>query len=91
VIASDLGSMKELVTPGRTGALFAPGNADDLARAVIELHADPRRLADIRDQTRNEFTAQFNPDRNHRLMLEIYQHALARRAGIPETEPLPAT
>ena len=41
VIASDVGGNNEIVFPGRTGLLFAKGNARSLARAVIDLAANP--------------------------------------------------
>jgi glycosyltransferase involved in cell wall biosynthesis len=91
VIASDLGSMKELIASNRTGALFASGNADHLARTVLDLHANPDLLAVMRRQAREEFESKYNPDRNHRQMLDIYQQALARRAGVEHSELLAAT
>ena len=34
VIASHMGAMKEIISEGRTGLFFAPGDAEDLARRV---------------------------------------------------------
>ena len=71
VIASDLGSMKELIGPNRTGALVTPGNADHLARTVQDRHANYESLTAMRRQTREEFESKYNPERNHRLTLDI--------------------
>ncbi len=48
VIASNLGGMAELVRDGENGLLFAPGDADDLARQLRRLLDDPRLLPALR-------------------------------------------
>ena len=48
VIASDLGGMAEMVTPGRTGLLFAPGNARALAAQIRRLLDEPGLLDHLR-------------------------------------------
>jgi len=47
VIASDLGGMKELVQPGRSGFLFPAGDAAALAAILRRLAAAPETLADL--------------------------------------------
>jgi glycosyltransferase involved in cell wall biosynthesis len=86
VVASDLGSMKELIENGRTGALFNPGDAESLARTVLSLAEKPDALAQMRGEARGEFVAKYGPERNHSMMLKIYEHALARRAEAGEPE-----
>jgi glycosyltransferase involved in cell wall biosynthesis len=41
VIASDLGGLSEVVTPGRNGLLFAPGDAGALSSAIERIAGDP--------------------------------------------------
>jgi glycosyltransferase involved in cell wall biosynthesis len=48
VIASNLGGMAELVRDGENGLLFAPGDADDLARQLRRLLDDPSLLPTLR-------------------------------------------
>src|SRR5207248_11750079 len=55
VLASRLGAMAELVDDGRTGLLFEPGNAGDLAARADDLLADPGRLARMRQAAREEY------------------------------------
>jgi len=43
VVASSVGGLPELVAPGETGLLVPPGDADALARAIVELARDPAR------------------------------------------------
>ena len=44
VVAADLGGMAELVQDGRNGRRFRCGDAEDLARVLRELLADPAQL-----------------------------------------------
>jgi glycosyltransferase involved in cell wall biosynthesis len=85
VIASRLGAMAELVADGRTGWLFAPGDAANLARAVAacrDTEDGPR--ATLRVAARAEYERQFTPMSNYRRLLEIYELALATaRANSP--------
>lgn len=48
VVASNLGGMAELVRDGENGLLFAPGDADDLARQLRRLLDDPSLLPTLR-------------------------------------------
>jgi glycosyltransferase involved in cell wall biosynthesis len=41
VIASDVGSLRDYVTEDRTGFVFRPGDADDLARAIRQYFDSP--------------------------------------------------
>jgi glycosyltransferase involved in cell wall biosynthesis len=91
VVASDLGSMRELIQTGRTGALFDPGDPDSLARTIVWLRQNPTALAQMRHEARGEFLSKYDPARNHRMMLEIYRQATARRAGADEPQLVAAT
>jgi len=91
VVASDLGSMGELVQTGRTGALFDPGDPDSLARTIVWLRQNPTALKQMRREARREFLSKYDSARNHRMMLEIYHQATARRAGAEEAELVAAT
>jgi glycosyltransferase involved in cell wall biosynthesis len=83
VIASDLGSMAELVRPGVTGQLFEAGNAAQLARHVDELLGDSNRLSDLRRGARATFLRTYTADRNYPMLMEAYQRARSafRRAA----------
>lgn len=48
VVASRLGGMAELVSDGRNGLLFEPGNAADLRRCLLRLLEEPGLLAQLR-------------------------------------------
>ena len=44
VIASNIGGLREIIEPGRSGWLFPAGDASALARTIEEASADPARL-----------------------------------------------
>ncbi|HEX7119991.1 MAG TPA: glycosyltransferase family 4 protein [Longimicrobiales bacterium] len=75
VIASRLGAMAELVEHERTGLHFAPGDAADLATQVARAFGDPPALSAMGRAARAVFEARFTADRNHALLLEIYDAA----------------
>jgi glycosyltransferase involved in cell wall biosynthesis len=52
VIASRVPALEEVLDGGRVGALFAPGDAEDLARVVEELAADSARRRALCDDAR---------------------------------------
>jgi glycosyltransferase involved in cell wall biosynthesis len=83
VAASDLGSMREMIEPGHTGARFKVGDADELARTILELW---NTAPGMRQSTREEFLAKYDAERNYRLIMEIYQQAIARRHGLQNAE-----
>ena len=93
VVASDLGAMAELIDPGRTGLLFKPGDADDLARRVRQLLSDGAALARMRAETRREFESKYTAGHNARQLLDVYDRAIQvaasrrrRRADRPKFE-----
>jgi glycosyltransferase involved in cell wall biosynthesis len=81
VIASRLGSMAELVETGRTGALFTPGDANDLAGVVARTLGEASQLRLMRSLSRSEYERKYMVDRNYRMLLDIYRTALGRRIG----------
>lgn len=80
VIASDTGGMAELIDDRRTGRLFRPGDAGDLARVVEWVLAHPQALARMRAQARAEFEANYTAEHNYRQLVAIYRQALAQPA-----------
>jgi glycosyltransferase involved in cell wall biosynthesis len=47
VIATDLGSIADMVAAGRNGTLVAPGRPDELAAAIEQLAVDRARRAEM--------------------------------------------
>jgi glycosyltransferase involved in cell wall biosynthesis len=59
VIASRLGSMAELIEPGRNGLLFEPGSARDLARRLAWAEAFPEKMRQMGECARADYRARF--------------------------------
>jgi glycosyltransferase involved in cell wall biosynthesis len=77
VVASHIGALAEVVDEGRTGLLFRPGDAAELACAVECLLVDPARLASLRQAARREYEKKYTATINYRLLLSIYERAMA--------------
>lgn len=86
VIASRIGSLVELIAEGRTGLLFEPGNAQDLARAVRQL-LDQGDLSPWRRQARREFETKFTAEMNYALLMSIYGKARERASATQQACP----
>jgi glycosyltransferase involved in cell wall biosynthesis len=76
VIASRLGAMEEIVSHGRTGLLFTPGNADDLAAKVAWAWDHPVAMATMGQAARAEYEAKYTPERNYAILMGIYERTL---------------
>lgn len=79
VIASDLGSMSSLISNGRTGLHFRPGDPDDLAAKIRWAVTQPEELARIRLEARAEYKAKYTACRNYQLLMSIYDHVIQVR------------
>jgi glycosyltransferase involved in cell wall biosynthesis len=79
VIASRLGAMEELIEDGRTGLLFTPGDASDLAAKVEWAMAHTAEMGRMRREARAEFEARYTAARNYQALMEIYDRARAAR------------
>jgi glycosyltransferase involved in cell wall biosynthesis len=62
VIASRLGSLAELVEPGRNGLLFEPGSGRDLARTLAWAEAFPEKMRQMGECARADYQARYVAD-----------------------------
>jgi glycosyltransferase involved in cell wall biosynthesis len=62
VIASRLGSLAELIEPGRNGLLFEPGSGRDLARRMAWAEAFPEKMRQMGECARVDYQARFVAD-----------------------------
>ena len=84
VIASDLGSMAEVVTDHATGLLFKPGASADLAARVEWAWTHPDELQSMGFLARAEYEAKYTAERGLERLLIVYETAIrahARAAG----------
>lgn len=80
VIASDIGSLGDVIRPGVNGALFRPGHAEDLARSVTALAGEPETLVRLGRGARETYEALYTPGRNLAQLEDIYRQAIAEAA-----------
>ncbi len=73
-IASRLGAMAELVEEERTGLLFSPGNADQLATKVRYALAQEAKLAEWGQKARSCYEKRFSADVAYKSLMKIYEN-----------------
>lgn len=80
VIASRVGGIPEIVEDGKTGILVPPGQAEDLARAIMTLVRDPAlgRVLGKRAQSRTQ--SLFTNERYRKEFLAFYESVVAETA-----------
>ncbi len=82
VIASDIGSLTELIDTGRTGYLMPKGAPS----AIVEAMRDPGTvvaLRRMRESARAEYLARYTRAQNLARLTEIYDGAIRRRRDAP--------
>jgi glycosyltransferase involved in cell wall biosynthesis len=77
VIASRLGALIDIVRDGITGLLFEPGDAADLAAKIRWADAHPEEMIRMGKAARAEYEARYTPERNHEMLMTIYEDAIA--------------
>jgi len=77
VIASRLGAMAEIVEDERTGLLFEPGSAEDLAAKVDWAWTHPEEMAEMGWEARRQYAEKYTAERNYEMLMEIYARVLA--------------
>jgi glycosyltransferase involved in cell wall biosynthesis len=78
VIGSNLGSIPEYVSHRRTGLLFQPGDAEDLAQTVRWAFENSASLRTMRFAARAEYELKYTPERNYKMLMDIYARALGK-------------
>ena len=90
IVATDVGSIHEVVAEGRTGFLVPPGDAAALANRVIELLEDPLHAQQLGIAARAVVVAGWSVDamvrRYERLMALIYHH---KQPATPSADAAP--
>ena len=72
VVASDLGSRRELVHEGETGVLFPPGDAARLASAVAQLAGNPQRTTEMGLAGRALVEREHAPESHYASLVRLY-------------------
>jgi len=91
VIASRLGSIKEIVKDGINGLHFEPGNTADLGRKVQELMTNDGLRENLSRLARLTYEQEFTPEKNYEQLIGIYEGVLAEQPSKITTENLEAS
>ena len=76
-VASDLGSLSEVIKEDANGLRFEAGNPDQLAARVADLLSRPDHLSLLRTRTRLHYEENYTAQQNYAQLLEIYQRCLS--------------
>ncbi len=81
VVATRVGSVPEVVSHGVTGYLVEPGNAPQIAQALVELLSSPQKAAEMgragREHVLRHATIQRTVEGYQQLLLELYSRKSA--------------
>jgi glycosyltransferase involved in cell wall biosynthesis len=84
VVGSRIGGVEEMVIDGVDGALFQPGDADELATKVAALWDDPERCRAMGAAARAKALTNWGAVPHARRVMQVYERALReRRSGTP--------
>lgn len=81
VIATELGSMAEIVDEGESGLKFAPGSEEQLLNQVKKLTRSMNLLNSMSARARRIYEEKYTPKINAEQLLDIYKRALPRRTS----------
>jgi glycosyltransferase involved in cell wall biosynthesis len=76
VLATRLGSMADIIEDGKTGLLFNPGDAADLANKAQWLLDHPQQAQALGDNARQVYLEKYTPEQNYQQLMTIYAQAM---------------
>ena len=76
VIASAVGGLPEIVADGETGLVVSPGDAEELAEAMVTLASDPSRAAAMGEAGRGRALESFTQERSTNAVEALYRREL---------------
>lgn len=79
VIASDLGSMTELISDGHNGYLFPAGDVQSLRQKIDSFNEHPPQWQTLCDNAKNTYINKYHPDIHYSAVMDIYQDAIQRK------------
>jgi glycosyltransferase involved in cell wall biosynthesis len=76
VIASRIGGLPEMVTPGETGLLVEPGDPEDLASAIKWLSGNDDVRGTMRISARRFAEREYSPEAHYERLMNLYKRVL---------------
>jgi glycosyltransferase involved in cell wall biosynthesis len=87
VVASDLGSRRELVRHGETGFLYRPGDVDQLAVAIQSLASKPELARKMGRAGWEMVRRRHTPEEHYQKLMSIYESLVAQNETRRHTRP----
>ncbi len=81
VIASNLGSLKELVADGVTGLTFTPGDATALRRCVAELAENADAARRMGETAFGRITTLYSPEEHYRSLMNLFNQVISAKTS----------
>ncbi len=88
ILASRIGGLPYVIEEGKSGLLFEPGNASDLAAKARSLRNNPAEAARMGEQGRRLAETKYGPQESYENLMEIFAKVLARCGSPTLTSPL---
>jgi glycosyltransferase involved in cell wall biosynthesis len=80
VVASDLGSRRELVEHGHTGLLFPAGDVEKMAEAISSLAGNPRQAAAMGEAGMEMLRERHSPEKYSLKLNQVYEQVSASQS-----------
>ncbi|MEO0274870.1 MAG: glycosyltransferase family 4 protein [candidate division WOR-3 bacterium] len=81
VIASNFGTMADIVEDGKTGLLFKKGDPQDLAKKILYLANNPEIAIEMGKNARQEYLQKYTPEVNYNILMDIYRRVIEEKRG----------
>ncbi len=78
VVATDLGSRRELVRPGETGLLYRPGDVEQLSGAISYLAERPQQVEEMGIAGRQLVETHHSPATHYHELMQLYEQVCSR-------------
>jgi glycosyltransferase involved in cell wall biosynthesis len=79
VLASNIGSLSEIVKKDLCGDLFEPINSESICTVVTNLWNDQARLRRLAQGARDEYEKNYTEKINYSLLMEIYSKVISNK------------
>ena len=88
VVASDLGSRRELVRPHETGLLFEAGNIPQLTEAISFLIQRPKLAEAMGAAGRDRVRTHHNPEHHYQHLMDLYERVRSNHRPPRKSRPV---
>ncbi len=82
VVASHIGSLKELIIHRQTGLHFQPKDSEDLKSKVMQIFEDKELTLSMKNAARVEFEKNYTMAFNSKLLMDIYTQAIKSNTAL---------